>query len=185
MRMNSFSPGCARPNGNIIFSSLSFQVREVPGTEGQTMLQTLLASHDWIKAGHVVSVIAWMAGMFYLPRLFVYHAERALPGSELDLTFRVMEQRLLRLIMNPAMVASWVFGLALIAMGLFDWSSLWSWIKIAGVIAMTAMHGWLAARRRDFAEGRNRLNGRTYRIANEVPTVLMLVIVIMVIVRPF
>lgn len=148
------------------------------------MLDLLMPYQLWLKAGHVVSIIAWMAGMFYLPRLFVYHAERALPGSELDQIFRTMEGRLLRLIMNPAMIASWIFGLLLVAMGSFDWGALWSWVKIAGVIGMTAMHGWLSARRRDFAEGRNRLNGRVYRIANEVPTLLMLVIVIMVIVRP-
>jgi putative membrane protein len=149
------------------------------------MVEMLIPYQAWLKAGHVVAIIAWMAGMFYLPRLFVYHAERALPGSDLDLTFRTMETRLLRVIMNPAMIASWVFGLLLIAMGSFDWAALWSWIKLACVIAMTVMHAWLAGRRRDFAEGRNRLNGRTYRIANEVPTLLMLVIVAMVIVRPF
>lgn len=149
------------------------------------MLEMLLPYSAWLKVGHIVSVIAWMAGLFYLPRLFVYHAERALPGSELDQVFRTMETRLLRVIMNPAMIASWVFGLLLVAMGSFDWSAFWSWIKLAAVIGMTAMHMWLAARRRDFAEGRNRLNGRTYRIANEVPTLLMLVIVAMVVVRPF
>lgn len=149
------------------------------------MLDLLMPYYTWLKVAHIVSMVAWMAGMFYLPRLFVYHAERAVPGSELDQTFQVMERRLLRAIMNPAMISTWLFGLILIAMGMFDWSSLWSWIKLAGVVAMTGMHGWLGARRRDFAEGRNRLNGRSYRIANEVPTVLMLVIVIMVVVRPF
>jgi putative membrane protein len=149
------------------------------------MLDVLMPWYSWLKAGHVVSMVAWMAGMFYLPRLFVYHAERAVPGSELDQTFRIMERRLLKAIMNPAMIATWAFGLLLIGMGMFDWGALWSWIKLAMVIGMTGMHGWLSARRRDFAEGRNRFNGRSYRIANEVPTVLMLVIVIMVIVRPF
>lgn len=149
------------------------------------MLDLLMPYYTWLKVAHIVSMVAWMAGMFYLPRLFVYHAERGVPGSELDQTFQVMERRLLRAIMNPAMISTWLFGLILIAMGMFDWSSLWSWIKLAGVVAMTGMHGWLGARRRDFAEGRNRLNGRSYRIANEVPTVLMLVIVIMVVVRPF
>ncbi len=148
------------------------------------MLDLLILYHSWIKAAHVVSIIAWMAGMFYLPRLFVYHAEKGLPGSDIDQLFRVMERRLLRLIMNPAMISSWIFGVLLILAGAFDLASLWSWIKLAAVIAMTAMHAWLAARRKDFAEGRNRFNGRTYRIANEIPTVLMLVIVIMVIVRP-
>jgi putative membrane protein len=149
------------------------------------MLDMLMPYYAWLKTAHIVSVIAWMAGMFYLPRLFVYHAERGLPGSDLDETFKVMERRLLRAIMNPAMISTWAFGLILIGMGMFDWSSLWSWVKLASVLAMTVMHGWLGARRREFAEGRNRLNGRTYRIANEVPTLLMLVIVIMVVVRPF
>ena len=141
--------------------------------------------YPWLKVGHIVSLIAWMAGMFYLPRLYVYHAEQAAVGSDLDRTFQVMERKLLKLIMNPAMVSTWVFGLLLIAMGMFDWSAAWSWIKLAGVIGMTGVHGWLAARRRDFAEGRNTRAGRTYRIANEVPTLLMLLIVVMVVVRPF
>jgi putative membrane protein len=149
------------------------------------MLDVLMPYYAWLKVGHIVSVIAWMAGMFYLPRLFVYHAERGHPGTELDQTFRVMEVRLLRAIMTPAMVSTWVFGLLLLGMGMFDFGSAWSWVKLAAVLAMTAMHGWLAARRRDFAEGRNRLNGRAYRIANEVPTLLLLVIVVMVVVRPF
>lgn len=148
------------------------------------MLDFLMPWYGWLKAAHIASVIAWMAGLFYLPRLFVYHAEKAAPGSELDLTFRVMERRLLRAIMNPAMISTWVFGLLLIGMGMFDWGQAWSWVKLAAVVMMSGMHGWMAARRRDFAEGRNRLNGRAYRIANEVPTVLMLVIVIMVVVRP-
>ena len=144
-----------------------------------------LEVYPWLKVGHIVSLIAWMAGMFYLPRLYVYHAEQAAVGSDLDRTFQVMERKLLKLIMNPAMVSTWVFGLLLIAMGMFDWSAAWSWIKLAGVIGMTGVHGWLAARRRDFAEGRNTRAGRTYRIANEVPTLLMLLIVVMVVVRPF
>ncbi len=141
--------------------------------------------YPWLKVGHIVSLIAWMAGMFYLPRLYVYHAEQAVAGSDLDKTFQVMERKLLKLIMNPAMISTWVFGLLLIVMGVFDWSAGWSWIKLGGVIAMTGVHGWLGARRRDFAEGRNTRAGRTYRIANEVPTLLMLLIVVMVVVRPF
>ncbi len=145
----------------------------------------LLPYHDWVLVGHIVSVISWMAGMFYLPRIFVYHAERATPGSELDKVFQVMERKLLKLIMTPAMIASWVFGLVLLFMGVFDFSQAWSWIKIVAVILMSGMHGWLAVRCREFAEGRNVRSGRTYRLANEVPTVLMLIIVIMVVVRPF
>lgn len=149
------------------------------------MFDFLFPAYDWIKALHVVSVISWMAGMFYLPRLYVYHAERAEAGSELDQTFQIMEGKLLRVIMNPAMIASWLFGLLMIFMGAFDWGSVWAWGKLIGVIGMTAAHGWLAARRKDFAAGQNRLSGRTYRIMNEVPTILMFVVVLAVIVKPF
>ena len=149
------------------------------------MTDLLVSAYPWIKTLHIVSVISWMAGMFYLPRLFVYHAERATPGSELDQTFQVMESKLLRLIMTPAMISSWIFGLILIGLGAFDWGAAWSWIKLASIIAMTGMHGWLGARRREFAAGTNTRTGRAYRLANEVPTVLMLVIVIAVVVRPF
>lgn len=145
----------------------------------------LVPYYSWIKALHIMAVISWMAGMFYLPRLFVYHAERAKPGSELDGTFQIMEEKLLRVIMNPAMIVTWVAGLVLIGMGMFDFGSVWAWTKIAAVIAMTGMHGWLAVRRKEFAGGVNTRNGRAYRIANEVPTVLMFVIVIAVVVRPF
>ena len=149
------------------------------------MTDLLVSAYPWIKMLHIVSVISWMAGMFYLPRLFVYHAERAKPGSELDETFQVMEAKLLRLIMTPAMIASWVFGLILIGLGAFDWGAAWSWIKLASIIAMTGMHGWLGARRKEFAAGTNTRTGRSYRLANEVPTVLMLIIVTAVVVRPF
>jgi len=148
-------------------------------------MEFLLPYYAWIKALHLVAVISWMAGMFYLPRLFVYHVERAAPGSELDGTFQVMEGKLLRVIMGPAMIVSWAAGLVLIGMGMLDFTSVWAWAKLGGVVAMTAMHVWLAARRRDFAAGTNTRSGRAYRLANEVPTVLMLVIVVMVIVRPF
>ena len=141
--------------------------------------------YAWVKALHIMAVIAWMAGMFYLPRLFVYHAERASPGSELDATFQVMEEKLLRVIMNPAMVVAWLCGVLLIGMGALDFGSVWGWAKIAGVVGMTGMHGWLAARRKEFAAGTNTRTGRQYRLMNEVPTVLMLVIVVAVVVRPF
>lgn len=145
----------------------------------------LLPYYAWIKALHVMAVIAWMAGLFYLPRLFVYHAEKATVGSELDQTFRVMEAKLLRVIMNPAMITAWICGLLLIAMGGLDFSAVWGWAKLGAVIAMTGAHGWMAARRKDFAAGRNTRSGRTYRLANEVPTVLMIVAVVAVIVKPF
>jgi protoporphyrinogen IX oxidase len=149
------------------------------------MFDGLTSLYPWIKAFHIMAVIAWMAGMFYLPRLYVYHAERATAGSDLDRTFQVMEDKLLRLIMTPSMIVTWVFGLILIGMGMFDWGAVWSWAKLAAVIGMTGMHGWLAARRKDFAAGTNSRTGRTYRLMNEVPTLLMVVIVIAVVVRPF
>ncbi len=148
------------------------------------MTDLLVSWYAWTKALHIIAVISWMAGMFYLPRLFVYHAEKAEVGSEMDLTFRIMEEKLLRVIMRPAMIATWVFGLLLVLTpGVVDWGQIWPWIKAASVLAMTGMHGWLTVRRREFAEGRNTRTGRTYRIANEVPTVLMFLIVFSVVLR--
>lgn len=142
--------------------------------------------YPWTKALHVISVIAWMAGLFYLPRLFVYHTEQVAAGSGTDEMFQVMERRLLRAIMNPAMIATWIFGLMLVfTPGIVDWSAGWPWVKAGSVIAMTWFHHWLGLRRKDFLAGANIRTGRQYRMMNEVPTVLMLVIVIMVIVRPF
>jgi putative membrane protein len=152
---------------------------------GTSMLDWLLPYYAWIKAFHVMSVIAWMAGLFYLPRLFVYHAERAKVGSELDATFQVMEEKLVRVIMTPAMLSSWIFGLALTGMGGMDFGAAWSWLKLLAVVLMTLAHIWLTQRRKEFAAGTNTRSGRTYRIVNEVPTILMFVIVIAVIVRPF
>jgi len=149
------------------------------------MLGLLDGLYPWIKALHIMAVIAWMAGLFYLPRLFVYHAERAAVGSELDQTFQVMEAKLLRVIMNPAMIVAWIAGLVMMALGAFDWSAIWSWAKLLAVIAMTWAHMWMAARRKEFAAGTNTRTGRSYRLFNEVPTVLMIVIVVAVIVRPF
>ncbi|WP_114966986.1 protoporphyrinogen oxidase HemJ [Alkalilacustris brevis] len=145
----------------------------------------LAAYYLWIKAFHVMSVIAWMAGLFYLPRLFVYHSERVKTGEAADGLFQTMEEKLLRVIMNPAMIAVWLSGLLLASVpGVIDWGQIWPWTKLAGIIAMSWFHMWLAARRRDFLQGRNLLSGRRYRMMNEVPTVLMLVIVISVIVKP-
>ena len=145
----------------------------------------LYTLYPWIKAFHVMAVIAWMAGLFYLPRLFVYHAERATVGSELDQTFQVMEEKLLRVIMNPSMIVAWAAGLVMLAMGVFDWGAVWSWVKLGSVAAMTWAHMWMAARRKEFAAGQNTRTGRQYRIFNEVPTILMFLIVVAVIVRPF
>lgn len=150
------------------------------------MNDLLSALYPWTKSLHLVSVMSWMAGMFYLPRLFVYHAERGAVGTDLHDTFVVMERKLLKLIMNPAMIATWAFGLLLVLTpGVVDWGSGWPWVKVVAVLAMSGMHGWLGARRKEFVAGQNTRSGRTYRLANEVPTVLMLVIVIVVIVKPF
>lgn len=149
--------------------------------------QDLLSGfYPWTLVLHVISVIAWMAGIFYLPRLFVYHVEKASENQELDLIYQEMERKLLRAIMNPAMTATWIFGLMLVfTPGIIDWSDGWPWVKAAMVVAMTVYHHALALWRKDFMRGENRRSGRFYRLANEVPTVLMVVIVAMVIARPF
>jgi len=146
----------------------------------------LAAAYLWTKALHVISMIAWMAGLFYLPRLFVYHAERAAEPGELSETYKVMERKLLKFITNPASVATWVFGLMLVfTPGIVDWSEGWVQVKAVLVVAMTVYHHLLVRWWRDFDNDRNRRSGRFYRLANEVPTVLMIGIVVMVIVRPF
>ena len=133
-----------------------------------------------------MAVIAWMAGIFYLPRLFVYHVEKASDNQELSVVYQEMERKLYKVIMGPAMVATWVFGLGLVfTPGIVDWSDGWPWVKAAMVIAMTGFHHALGAWMKQFAAGQNTRPGRFYRIANEAPTLLMVVIVIMVIVRPF
>ncbi len=137
----------------------------------------------WVKAAHIISVIAWMAGMLYLPRLFVYHAQSAL-GSEQSETFKVMERRLLRGIINPAMVATWVFGLWL-AWRIFAFQPGWLQAKISLVIGLSAVHGYYAIAVRRFAEDRNTRSVRHWRIMNEVPTLLLIAIVILVVVKPF
>lgn len=148
------------------------------------MIDTLYVIFPWIKSLHVIAVISWMAGIFYLPRLFAYHTERSIPGDVLDQAFQVMEQKLLRIIMNPAMTVTWVAGLIMVfTPGVIDWGSLWPWVKAACVIVMTWFHHWLALRRKDFARGENTRTGRTYRLMNEVPTIMMIVIVVSVIVK--
>ena len=140
---------------------------------------------EWIKALHVVAVISWMAGMLYLPRLFVYHAD-AEKGSVQSETFKVMERRLMRGIMNPAMIVSWLAGLSMIVFfDAFDWSQVWPYAKIAFVLMLSGFHGLLSKHRKAFAEDRNDKPSRYFRFINEVPTLLMIGIVIAVIVRPF
>lgn len=141
------------------------------------------AAYLWIKALHVVSVIAWMAGMLYLPRLFVYHCA-AEPGSVQSETFKVMERRLLRAIVNPAMIASWLFGLMLVA-HLGAWSQGWMLAKFMLLIGMQLVHAGYARWRRQFERDENPHSDRFYRFMNEVPTLLMIFIVVLVIVQPF
>ena len=137
----------------------------------------------WLKALHIIAVIAWLAGMLYLPRLFVYHCSAA-PGSVQSETFKVMERRLLRAIINPAMVASWVLGLWLAWSGNFLFAP-WLHGKLVLVLVMSGVHGMLARWMKDFAADRNRHTQKFFRIMNEVPTVLMIGIVILVVVKPF
>jgi putative membrane protein len=137
----------------------------------------------WVKAFHTIAIIAWMAGMLYLPRLFVYHCN-AEAGSPMSETFKVMERRLLRAIINPAMMVAWVLGLMLAA-HLEAWLEPWFLVKFTLALLLSGLHGFLSRWRRDFEADRNRHEARFYRIINEVPTLLMIGIVILVIVKPF
>ncbi len=139
--------------------------------------------YEWAKALHIIAVISWMAGMLYLPRLFVYHCDAEI-GSKQSETFKVMERRLLKAIINPAMIATWIFGLYLM------WSAGWytsGWFhaKLFLVLLMSGVHGFLTSRVRDFALDRNTRSAKFYKIINEVPTVLMILIVILAVVKPF
>lgn len=148
-------------------------------------ISLLALFYPWTKALHIIAMVAWMAGMFYLPRLYVYHCETC-PGSAESERFKVMERRLLKQIVNPAMIATWVFGILLVLTpGVLDWAAGWWHVKLAAVLAMSALHGEYARWRRDFLHDRNRRSARFYRVANEIPTLLLALIVVMVIVRPF
>ena len=147
------------------------------------MSETLLPFYPWIKAFHIIAVIAWMAGMLYLPRLFVYHCETRIGTSEYD-RFVVMERKLMHVIINPSMVAVWVFGLML-ATTVDVWTAPWFHIKLALVVILSGIHGMMSRWRRNFEQGRNTKTSRFYRIVNEVPAVLMVFIVILVVVKPF
>ena len=137
----------------------------------------------WLKAAHVIAVIAWMAGMLYLPRLFVYHCDAEARSKQSE-TFKVMERRLLRAIINPAMIATWVLGIWLAIEGGFLRAG-WLHGKLLLVVVLSGVHGLLARWTREFAEDRNTHSQKFYRIVNEVPTLLMIGIVILVIVKPF
>lgn len=148
------------------------------------MSDILSLAYPWVKSLHIMAVISWMAGLFYLPRIFVYHAEQAEKGDQLDQTFQIMELKLLKVIMGPAMAVTWIAGLIMVfTPGIVDWSAVWPYTKALAVILMTGFHHWLMTRQKGFAAGENSLTGRQYRLMNEVPTVLMVVIVISVVVK--
>ncbi|HEY1311771.1 MAG TPA: protoporphyrinogen oxidase HemJ [Pseudolabrys sp.] len=137
----------------------------------------------WLKALHIIAAVAWMAGMLYLPRLFVYHAS-AKPGSELSETFKVMERRLLRFIMTPAMIVTWLIGIVLVLQGQWLGAS-WFHVKFALVLAVTILHGLFSHWAHEFAFDRNRQTPKFYRIVNEIPTILLILIVALAVVKPF
>ena len=139
----------------------------------------------WIKAFHIIAVMSWMAGLLYLPRLFVYHVENY-EKQELAQTFQVMERKLLRFIMNPAMMISWITGLAMLVLS-FDFysSQIWLWVKLLAIIVMTGFHMKCASWRKQLLSDDCVFTGTYFRYANEVPTLLMIIIVIMAIVEPF
>lgn len=140
---------------------------------------------EWVKALHVISVIAWMAGMMYLPRLFVYHADSVV-GSDKSETFKLMERRLYRGITTPAMIATWIFGLWLaFGYGIVDFSMGWMWLKAAMVLALSGIHGWYGSLLRAFQQDRNEKPAKFFRAINEIPFVMAIIIVIAVIVKPF
>jgi len=145
----------------------------------------LAAAYPWIKSLHIVSMVAWMAGLLYLPRLYVYHS-MAPVGSDLSETFKIMERRLLRGIMTPAMIATWIFGLLLAGTpGLVDWMMGWIWAKLALVVGLTVLHFMLAHWRHVFSAGQNRRAASFFRAVNELPTLALLAIVVLVVVKPF
>jgi protoporphyrinogen IX oxidase len=140
--------------------------------------------YEWVKVVHILAVISWMAGLLYLPRLFVYHVDAVL-GSTQDETFKVMERRLLKAIMRPAAVVALISGVLLIWVAQLGWTDIWLVVKLLAVLGMFVAHGKLESHVVQFARGDRRHSSRYFRIFNEVPTVLMIVIVIMVVVKPF
>ncbi|MGG5820647.1 protoporphyrinogen oxidase HemJ [Falsiroseomonas sp. HW251] len=148
-------------------------------------LDFLAPAYPWIKSLHVISVFAWMAGLFYLPRLYVYHSQVP-PGDVRSETFKVMERRLLRAIMNPAMIAAYVFGiLVVLTPGIIDWKAGWWHLKLLGVVAVTWVHHDLSRARKAFERDERPRSERAWRIINEVPTLALVLIVTMVIAKPF
>ncbi|MBT0957696.1 CopD family protein [Alphaproteobacteria bacterium KMM 3653] len=150
------------------------------------MSEILVTLYPWIKVIHILAVISWMAGLLYLPRLFVNHVEKGEKTPQIIPVFIEMEQKLLRIIMNPAMIVAWIAGLLLVSVpGVVDWGAGWPYSKLVGILGMTWFHHWLGRRRKELAAGENLRSGRDFRIMNEVPTLFMVIIVISVIARPF
>lgn len=147
------------------------------------MLEDIFSNlYPWMKSFHIMSVISWMAGLFYFPRLLVNHVEQSTPGDQVDAVLQKMEDKLYRIIMTPAMMATWGFGLVLVfTPGVIDWSDMWPYFKTISVLGMTWFHIWLGKRKQDFVSGTNTISSKKYRLMNEVPTVLMVIIVFSVI----
>lgn len=148
------------------------------------MINYLSNYYEWFKTLHVIAVISWMAGMLYLPRIFVYHADVKI-GSETDKIFQVMEYKLLKYIMNPAMILTTILGIINASIYGFKALGLWFHIKMSSVFLLFALHGLFSKWRKDFARGENKNSAKFYRIINEVPTVLMIIAVATVIIKPF
>ena len=148
------------------------------------MNDILIVLYPWIKSLHLISVISWMAGLFYLPRIFVYHVERSNGNDQINDVFLVMEKKLHSFIMTPAMIVSWICGFLLAATpGIIDFSNTWVWVKLLAIIAMTIFNIWLGLKISDFKTNNNTLSGKQYRLLNEVPTVLLVVIIVSVVLK--
>ena len=148
------------------------------------MSDILIVLYPWIKSLHLISVISWMAGLFYLPRIFVYHVEHSDGKDQINEVFLIMEQKLHSFIMTPAMIVSWVCGFLLAATpGIIDFSHMWVWVKLLAIIVMTIFNIWLGLKISDFKTNNNTLSGRQYRLLNEVPTVLLVIIIVSVVLK--
>ena len=144
----------------------------------------LIVLYPWIKSLHLISVISWMAGLFYLPRIFVYHVERSDGKDQINEVFLIMEKKLHSFIMTPAMIVSWICGFLLAATpGIIDFSHMWVWVKLLAIIAMTLFNIWLGLKISDFKTNNNTLSGKQYRLLNEVPTVLLVIIIVSVVLK--
>ena len=149
-----------------------------------SMGDILIVLYPWIKSLHLISVISWMAGLFYLPRIFVYHVERSDGKDQINEVFLIMEKKLHSFIMTPAMIVSWICGFLLAATpGIIDFSHIWVWVKFLAIIAMTLFNIWLGLKISDFKTNNNTLSGKQYRLLNEVPTVLLVIIIVSVVLK--